>query len=196
MLVLSGVAQLMVRAVGSDAAFADPSNIVVGFASDLILQVECLSENGTGDEVITWSRNRTTVTSGLQAFGVSQEAGMLRVHPVRELDTGGNEFVCSDGTRQLEVMFSLSEFSWSVVGGCSFLVGRFIINDHCHFVPVDDLFFTGPIPDIPEATLKPIQENGSLYFTVDSERGVYRSASNITSKTCHIACHMIVHMET
>ena len=113
MLVLSGAAQLVVRAVGSDTAFADPSNIVVGFASDLILQVECLSENGTGDEEITWSRNGTAVASGLQAFGVSQEAGMLRVHPVRELDTGGNEFVCSNGTSELDVhvVFSPGEFS-------------------------------------------------------------------------------------
>lgn len=102
------------RAVGSDTAFADPSNIVVGLASGLILQVECLSENGTGDEVITWSRNVTAVPSGLQAFGVSQEAGMLRVNPVGELATPGrNRFVCSNGTSELNVMFSLGEFSSS-----------------------------------------------------------------------------------
>ena len=57
---------------------------------------------------------------------------------------------------------------------------------------MDDLFFTAPpnssatVPDIPEATVTTVQESGSLYFTVDSERGVYRSASNITSKACHM----------
>ena len=68
---------------------------------------------------------------------------------------------------------------------------------------MDDLFFTAPpnssatIPDIPEATVTTVQESGSFYFTVDSERGVYRSASNITSKTCHmhVTCMSHVHME-
>ena len=102
------MSQLLVRSVGSDRVFADPSNVVVGVATDLVLQVECLSNNETGTELLTWRyRDGTEVPSGLQAFGVSQGGGgVLRVYPV-ELLREGSEFTCSSDVSTLNVTFSL-----------------------------------------------------------------------------------------
>ncbi len=109
--VFSGGAQLAVRPAGDGVPFPDPADIVVGFASDLTLQVQCLPEAGTEAGMVTWRyRNGTVVlTTGLEAFGVSQGGGdgVLRVHPVAELRRG-NEFVCSDGNgTDLDVTFVL-----------------------------------------------------------------------------------------
>ena len=102
----------MVRSAdGSDRAFPDPDNIVVGIASDLTLQVQCLSEAGSGTEMITWQYwNGSMVPTGLEAFGVSQGmGGVLRIHPVAELENG-NQFLCSDGNgNNLNVTFSMGE---------------------------------------------------------------------------------------
>ena len=103
---------LVVRsALGSNEVYPDPENIIVGFSSDLTLQIQCLSVAETEGEIVTWQyQNRSEVPMGLQAFGVSQDVdGVLRVHPVSEL-MDKNLFLCSNknGTN-LNVTFSLGE---------------------------------------------------------------------------------------
>jgi len=109
-LFLSGAPQLQVRSVGGSRPFADPTNVVVAPYSDLILRVECAYSNGTGMETLTWQyQNDTEVPSGLQAFGVSQDNGELRVNPVTEL-MNANEFVCSSVDEEsLAVTFTLGK---------------------------------------------------------------------------------------
>lgn len=71
------------------------SRIVVGTASDLALQVRCMS---TSTSAISWSNeDGSTVSQGLNPFGISQENGVLRVYPVTLLSEGTNTFSCSDG---------------------------------------------------------------------------------------------------
>lgn len=97
---------------GSNQVFPDPGNIIVGFASDLTLQIQCLCTNETVGEMITWQyQNGTEVPMGLEAFGVSQDVGgVLQVHPVSEL-MDENLFRCSNGNgTDLNVTFSLGEF--------------------------------------------------------------------------------------
>ena len=109
----------MRSAIESNRVFPDPANIMVGLSSDLTLQVQCLSENGTRTETITWQYwNGTEVLMGLAAFGVSQGVGgVLRVHPVAELNNE-NQFLCSDrnGT-DLNVTFSLGECTINIDSG-------------------------------------------------------------------------------
>jgi len=61
-------------------------------------------------ETLTWQyQNDTEVPSGLQAFGVSQDNGELRVNPVTEL-MNANEFVCSSVDEEsLAVTFTLGK---------------------------------------------------------------------------------------
>ncbi len=109
---VAGVAQLSVKSVASGRIFADPSNIRVGLTSDLTIQVQCVSDAGTGTGPVTWRyQNGTEVSQGLRAFGVSQGGeGVLRVNPARELGGGeGNQFSCSNGTSEQAVMFKLGE---------------------------------------------------------------------------------------
>ena len=82
------------------------SNIVVGTASDLALQVRCQSFSDSS--TITWMNGTGSVMSqGLSAFGVSQENGVLRVYPVTMLSEGVDTFYCTDGTNTLTVQFDI-----------------------------------------------------------------------------------------
>ena len=70
---------------------------MVGLASDLAVQVQCISQNHTGlGHNTEWEyRNGTEVPSGLQPFGISQgEEGILRVYPASQLMTE-SDFICS-----------------------------------------------------------------------------------------------------
>ena len=103
-------AQLQVVSTDTNQAFPDPSNIVVGSASDLALQVKCLSQSSSS--VPTWSFGGTSVGQGLSPFGVSQEDGVLRIYPTKtELSLGMNIFQCSDGTDNLMVQFNLGKLN-------------------------------------------------------------------------------------
>ncbi len=78
------------------------SRITVGSASDLALQVRCISSSN--NTFTSWSHgNGTVINEGLSPFGVSQEAGILRVYPVTHLNTGSNNFTCSDESEMLPV---------------------------------------------------------------------------------------------
>jgi hypothetical protein len=95
-----------------DGSLLNPNNIQVGVTSDLIIEVQCMAEDGSGAEVFTWSENGTAVPSGLQVFGVSQGGnGVLRVSPVsQELR---NVFVCSDDSgNSLNVTFTSGKEGW------------------------------------------------------------------------------------
>lgn len=108
---------MVVRSIGSNVSFANPGNVVVGMSSDLILEVECMSENGTGTETFTWEyRNGTVLPTGLQAFGVSQGDGILRVHPVQLLSEG-SEFTCTSDGSSLNVTFNLGRCATGRVEG-------------------------------------------------------------------------------
>ncbi len=81
----------------------NPSRIVVGTASDLALQVRCTT---TSTSSISWTNeDGSTVSQGLNPFGISQEDGILRVYPVTLLSEGPNIFSCSDGLETLAVQF-------------------------------------------------------------------------------------------
>ena len=89
------------------------SNIVVGTASDLALQVCCQSLRDGGPHMysVTWRDGGGSVVSqGLSAFGVSQENGVLRVYPVTMLSEGVNTFNCTDGTNTLTVQFDRRKY--------------------------------------------------------------------------------------
>ncbi len=52
----------------------------------------------TSTSAISWSNeDGSTVSQGLNPFGISQENGVLRVYPVTLLSEGTNTFSCSDG---------------------------------------------------------------------------------------------------
>ena len=124
----------------------DPNNISVGLASDLVLEVECISRtgiqdgsgwiqdgsgsgsgSGSGIEITNESkimngtewryRNGNEIPSGLQAFGVSQGGGILRVYPVQLL-SNASEFVCrsgQDNTATLNVTFDLGKMGEAIL---------------------------------------------------------------------------------
>ena len=80
----------------------NPSRIVVGMASDLALQVRCTT---TSTNPISWTKDGSTVSEGLNPFGISQEDGVLRVYPVTLLSEGDTTFSCSDDSDSLDVLF-------------------------------------------------------------------------------------------
>ena len=87
--------------------FANPDNITVGSASDLVVKVRCISQ-GVSSTGLVWNYvvNGSAVDVGLRPFGSSQEDGVLRIYPANLL-TGGAMFQCSDGTTTLSVTFDL-----------------------------------------------------------------------------------------
>ena len=102
------------RFPGMTEFFQDPTDIVVGMASDLEVQVECAnttlpSNSGT---YVWMYRNGTEIPDGLKPFGITQGmGGVLRVYPASDL-TEKNEFVCSDSQgSSLNVTFNLGRLS-------------------------------------------------------------------------------------
>ena len=75
---------------------------------------DTMTMNGTEtvNQTFTWAyRNGNEIPSGLQAFGVSQGGGVLRVFPVQLL-SDGSEFVCrsdQDNNSTLNVTFDLGK---------------------------------------------------------------------------------------
>ena len=108
----SAAAQLQVVSTETNQVL-NASNIVVGTASDLALQVRCQSPSDSS--TITWMNGTGSgVSQGLSAFGVSQENGVLRVYPVTMLSEGVNTFYCTDGTNTLTVQFDRRKCMYNV----------------------------------------------------------------------------------
>ena len=104
--------EVVVTSVSSGMVFLDPANIVVRVTSDLTIEVRCIAMNRARTDEFSWYRNEVVVPIGLQVFGVSQRrGGILRVHPATELDGQGgrNEFMCTNGTASLTVVFNIGE---------------------------------------------------------------------------------------
>ena len=102
--------QLQVSSTGENPQpFSNPDRITVGFASDLIVQVQCNYRNTSSSSNIQWFylANNSQVDTGLRAFGTSQENGMLRIYPASLLTGSGAIFQCSDGDLVLNVTFNL-----------------------------------------------------------------------------------------
>ena len=106
---VSGQLQVSSTGEANPRPFSNPDRITVGFASDLIVQVQCTSQNSSSNDNIQWSYfvNDSLVDTGLRAFGTSQEDGMLRVYPASLLTGNGSMFQCSDGELTLNVTFDL-----------------------------------------------------------------------------------------
>ncbi len=97
-----GSAQLLVVTMDTNKSL-NASRIAVGTASDLALQVRCTT---TSISATSWTNeNGSTVSQGLNPFGISQEDEILRVYPVNLLSEGPNIFSCSDELETLAVQF-------------------------------------------------------------------------------------------
>ena len=108
--------QLQISSTGANSQpFSNPDRITVGFASDLIVQVLCTSQNvSMSGSNIQWSYavNDSEVDNELRAFGTSQENGVLRVYPANQLTGEGAMFQCSDGNTVLNVTFDLRKSTY------------------------------------------------------------------------------------
>ena len=99
----------MLQVVTADedhSPFPNPSDIVVGIASDVIVTVMCVA---TPVRTVIWryTGNTSLVPMGLQPFGASQHDGVVRVYPAALLEQV-NQYTCSDeGTTPLSVQFRL-----------------------------------------------------------------------------------------
>jgi len=88
--------------------FPNPSDIVVGRASDVVVTVRCVA---TPVRIVVWryTGNNSLVPMGLQPFGASQHDGVLRIYPA-DLLGQVNQYTCSgEGTAPLPVQFRLGE---------------------------------------------------------------------------------------
>ena len=101
--------QLQVISTENNQPFTNPDNITVGYASDLVVHVRCISQEVSSTGLV-WNYvvNGSAVDVGLRPFGSSQEDGVLRIYPANLL-TGGAMFQCSDATTTLNVTFDLRE---------------------------------------------------------------------------------------
>ena len=80
-----------------------PSQISVGNASDVIVEVQCITNSSRVDSTATlsWSYagNGSSVSVPLMAFGVSQNStslsSLLRVYPLDLIEEGVSVFTCS-----------------------------------------------------------------------------------------------------
>ena len=116
-----GMSLEVVSADTSRSPFPNPSDIVVGGASDVIVAVRCVS-TPVSTVVWTYTGNGSEVPMGLQPFGASQDNGLLRIYPAALLGQE-RQYTCSDeGTSTLPVQFSLGEDdkmgAWFIQGIC------------------------------------------------------------------------------
>ncbi|XP_064387090.1 receptor-type tyrosine-protein phosphatase S-like isoform X2 [Halichondria panicea] len=161
-----GSAQLSVITVDTNQPL-NPSRIVVGTASDLALQVRCTT---TSTSATSWTKDGSTVSQGLNPFGISQEDGVLRVYPVTLLSEGDTTFSCSDDSDSLDVLFDRRPH-------------LFFTSPIPEQAPATtDVITLCPVPDIPTATVTAVNDTGFSYCQVVTERGTFRSRSIITEE--------------
>ena len=96
----------------------DPDRITVGNASNVVVEVRCISSKSAS---VNWifADNNTAVPSGLKPFNTSQgDGGLLRIFPVSILSPGGTKFQCRDAENDqtLKVTFELRK---SPMEGCT-----------------------------------------------------------------------------
>ena len=90
----------------------DPERITVGYASDVVVEVRCISSNESASVNWMFADNNTAVPSGLKPFNTSQGGGgLLRIYPASILSTNGTKFLCRDAENDqtLNVTFELSK---------------------------------------------------------------------------------------
>jgi len=171
----------VVTADESRSPFPNPSDIVVGRASDVIVTVRCVA---TPVSTVMWryTGNNSLVPMGLQPFGVSQEDGVLRIYPA-DLLGQVNQYTCSgEETAPLPVQFRLASnlFFTSAVPPT--------INVGTNVTAVC------PIPDIPQSTVtaeNPLETDDITYCNVVSERGVFRSRSVTVTDPTQVCTHTV-----
>ena len=127
-----GSAQLLVVTMDTNKSL-NASRIAVGTASDLALQVRCTT-NSTN--ATSWTNeDGSTVSQGLNPFGISQEDGILRVYPVNLLSEGPNIFSCSDELETLAVQFDRRKCNNYCMGIKSQTINMLVPQVHTFSLP-------------------------------------------------------------